>query len=282
MRNRRLILVALGVAGAGLFGLALGNFQWRWTSDQMRKELGLSSREAARGVYDPRELVGLPTPVVRFFAATLTPGQPIVTGATLRHRGTMSLGERWVRFDSEQLVVTAPPGFHWDARLRTPPGLATFVRDAYVEGVGALNAAVAGAIPVAHARGRGELARGELMRFLAEAAWVPTALLPSQGVRWTAVDDSSADAELVDRDQRVTLRFRFDDTGGIAEVASEARPRAEGGKFVPTPWGGRFSNHARRNGMRIPLDAEVYWRTPAGEQPYWRGHVERADYQFAR
>ena len=38
----------------------------------------------------------------------------------------------------------------------------------------------------------GEVAQGELMRFFAEAAWYPTALLPSQGVRWQAVDDTSA------------------------------------------------------------------------------------------
>lgn len=40
----------------------------------------------------------------------------------------------------------------------------------------------------------GEVAQGELMRFFAEAAWYPTALLPSQGVRWQAVDDTSARA----------------------------------------------------------------------------------------
>jgi hypothetical protein len=41
-------------------------------------------------------------------------------------------------------------------------------------------------------RGTGEIAEGQLMGFFAEAAWYPTALLPGQGVRWEAVDDSSA------------------------------------------------------------------------------------------
>ena len=284
MIGRRLVFLLLGLAGAAGFALALGNFQWRWTSEHVREQLARGSRSVGRGTYDPAELVGLPPPVVRFFAATLEPGQPIVTTATLRHRGTMNMGnstERWARFDSEQFVVTSPPGFHWDARVRALPGLAAFVRDAYVEGAGLLRAAIAGVVPVEDRRGRGEHARGELMRFLAEAAWVPTALLPSQGVRWTAVDDSSADATLVDRDVQVTLRFHFDDTGGIRGVSSEARPRAVEGGFEPTPWVGRFWNHARRNGMRIPLDAEVAWRTPAGERPYWRGHVGRVDYEFA-
>ena len=38
-------------------------------------------------------LDGLPPPVQRFFRAALRDGQPIVTGATLRHSGTFNLGE---------------------------------------------------------------------------------------------------------------------------------------------------------------------------------------------
>jgi hypothetical protein len=285
MTGRRVFLGVIVAAGAVLFALALGNFQWRWQSDQARKHLAMASRSAGRGTYDPRELAGLPTPVVRYFAATLRPGQPIVIMATLRHRGAMDLGggsaPRWVGFQSEQVVVTQPAGFHWDARVQAMAWPATFVRDAYIEGIGVLNAAIAGLVPVANQRGRGDMARGELMRFLAEAPWVPTALLPSQGVRWTARDDSSADATLADRGVEVTVRFRFDDAGGISGFSSAARPRAVGNRFEPTPWSGRYWNHARRNGMRIPLDAEVAWRMPEGERPYWRGHVEHAEYEFA-
>jgi hypothetical protein len=284
MKGQRLFLTGVVALGIVAFALALGNYQWRWASDQARKHLAMASRTAARGTYDPTQLAGLPTPVVRYFAATLRPGQPIVTSATLRHHGTMNLGEanaKWVRFRSEQFVVTQPAGFHWDARVQAMPWPAMFVRDAYIEGIGVLQAAFAGVVPVASQRGRDELARGELMRFLAEAPWVPTALLPSQGVRWTAVDDSAADATLADRGVQVTVRFRFDDTGGIAGFSSDARPRAVGNRFEPTPWSGRYWNHARRNGMRIPLDAEVAWRMPGGERPYWRGHVEHAEYGFA-
>ena len=40
--------------------------------------------------------------------------------------------------------------------------------------------------------GGGDVSGGELMRFFAEAAWYPTALLPTQGVRWEAVDGRSS------------------------------------------------------------------------------------------
>jgi len=43
------------------------------------------------------------------------------------------------------------------------------------------HASLFGLISLANWRGTPEVAQGELMRFLAEAAWDPTALLPSQG-----------------------------------------------------------------------------------------------------
>ena len=61
------------------------------------------------------------------------------------------------------------------------------------------------------------------MRFFAEAAWYPTALLPSQGVRWVAVDDRSANATIVDGALTLTLLFRFNDDGLIGSFRADAR-----------------------------------------------------------
>lgn len=52
-----------------------------------------------------------------------------------------------------------------------------------------------------------ELAQGELMRFFAEAPWYPTALLPSQGVVWEAIDNTRASATLTDGTMAVKLVF---------------------------------------------------------------------------
>ncbi len=87
------------------------------------------------------------------------------------------------------------------------------------------------------------------MRFFAEAAWYPTVLLPSQGAQWQAVDDASARAILKDGETVLTLLFRFDETGLIESVRSDARGRAVSGAVIPTPWEGRYSNYERRDAM---------------------------------
>jgi len=103
-----------------------------------------------------------------------------------------------------------------------------------------LYAKVIGLFSVADLRGTPEAARGELMRFLAEAAWYPTALLPSQGVIWTAADRASAHATLHDGVTTVTLLFRFNEAGLIESVFAADRGRGQGCGY-PDGLGGTVS-----------------------------------------
>ena len=118
------------------------------------------------------------------------------------------------------------------------------------------------------------------MRFLAEAAWYPTALLPSQGVHWTPVDDRHARATLADGDMRISLTFSFGTDGLIEAVRAEDRGRMVKGKTVPTPWEGRWNQCVDRDGMQVPLEGEVGWILPEGCKPYWRGRVTRLEYEY--
>jgi hypothetical protein len=119
------------------------------------------------------------------------------------------------------------------------------------------------------------------MRFFAEAAWYPTALLPSQGVTWSARDDTSATATLREGPHRLTLTFHFGPDGLVQRVRAEARGRTVGSQIVPTPWEGRWSDYQRRDGMQVPMTGEVAWLLPEGDLPYWRGTITDLRYAFA-
>lgn len=184
---------------------------------------------------------------------------------------------------STQRVVTQRPGFVWDGRIAMLPGIAVRVHDAYVAGEGILHPALFGLITLADMRDTGgDVARGELMRFFAEAAWYPTALLPSQGVRWESVDNHSATATLIDGALSLTVLFRFGVDDFIESVQAEDRGRTVGGQVIPTPWEGCFWSYQERRGMHVPLRGEVAWLLREGRRSYWRGQITRLVYDFAR
>lgn len=181
---------ALALAVLAVFAAALTAYgTWRWAAGTRALFARL---EAARMAAVParynaaRELEGLPAPVQRYFRTVLIDGQPIVAAVTVERRGTFNLGgtsERWKPFTSRQRVVARRPGFVWDGEVAMLPRLNVRVHDAYIAGEGILHAALLGLLTLIDLRGTAEVARGELIRFFAEAAWYPTALLPSQGVR---------------------------------------------------------------------------------------------------
>lgn len=278
-------LLALAAVGLSAYGAK------RWI-DSMRT---LTRRlEAARidenvrlpspARFDARELDGLPAPVQRYFRVVLTEGQPIIAAVTVELAGTFNLsatGEQWKPFISRQRVVTRRPGFLWDAQILMLPGVAVRVVDSYIAGEGLLHAALLGLFTVAGVQGGGEIARGEFMRFFAEMAWYPTALLPSQGVRWEALDDHSAHAIVEDGPLTLTLLFRFNDAGLIDSFRAEARGAMIGQEMVMLPWEGCWSDYRKRDGMTVPFTGEVAWVRPEGRKSYFLGTVTSLSYEFS-
>lgn len=279
------IIAAVGVLAAAVLGVAAyGSARWAEATRVLRVRLQATRLPPTVTHYDSRELDGLPAPVQRYFRAVLRDGQRIITAATVAHTGTFNLsqtGEQWKPFTSQQWVVTRRPGFIWSGRIAVMPGVAVYVHDAYLAGKGILNPAVLGLYSLSDQQGSDALDRGELIRFFAESAWYPTALLPSQGVHWDPVDDRSANATLVDGKISLTMLFSFDAAGLIESARVEARGALVGKSTVMTPWEGRWSNYQEREGMRVPLTGEAVWLSSEGRKPYWRATITSLAYEFA-
>ena len=275
---------ALIAAGGGL--IAVGRSRWRALTKAQ-----IALLEAARvpmpvGMYDEREIEALPAPVQRYFRAVLKDGQPMIASASFELAGNINMsatGENWKPFTSTQRAVVHRPGFLWNGSVSIFPGLLARVHDSYIAGKGTLHASMLGLFTVADVHGGREAARGELMRYFAEMAWYPTALLPSQGVRWEAVDDRSANATLVDGPISLTLLFRFDDAGLMTSVHADARGASEGkdGVMVMLPWECSVSSYQLRDGMLVPTRGEAAWITPNGRRPYFSGDLISLAYEFA-
>lgn len=283
-----LCLVVLGLAAVGLS--IWGERRWAGEVRALQAGLERGRLDGKPGPgslptrYDARELEGLPAPVQRYFRSVLKDGQPIITAVTIDIAGTFNMSptaEQWKPFTSRQRVVARRPGFLWDARIAMLPGVNVRVVDSYIVGKGLLHAAIQGLVTMADIQGEGEIARGEFMRWCAEVAWYPTALLPSQGVRWEAVDDHSAHAIFTDGPLTLTLLFRFNDAGLIGSFRAEARGGMVGDKMVMAPWEGVWSNYAVRDGVQVPFTGEVAWMRREGRRPYFIGTVTALAFEFS-
>ncbi|WP_028671897.1 DUF6920 family protein [Saccharospirillum impatiens] len=269
-----------------LFVLAVfiaGRVSWHSTIESLQAQLIQAVPAMQTTVYSRGELEGLPEPVQRYFETVLTDGQRLVRHVRIKHRGTFNLGvsdDNWQPFTSQQTVSTHPRGFIWDADIRMVPGIGVCVVDAYVAGRGLLQAKLFGLITVMKQPPSAQLDQGELLRFFAESAWYPTALLPSQGVHWQAIDERRATAILSDSGTSVALTIRFNEAGLIESVRAEDRFREVNGAQIATPWEGTFWDYREQDGMLVPSSGEVAWLLPEGPKPYWRGQLTDIQYEY--
>jgi hypothetical protein len=273
------------VLGAAVAAVAWGEHRWRSESERLSGELLAPSQPVPAKVDLARELEHLPPVVTRYFRATLTDGQSMIARAHVRWRGEFNMGkpgrDNWKAFTAEQDFNPAAPGFVWNARIRFAPGVPVRVRDGFVAHQGTMRGAVLGLIPVADAEPSPDLASGALQRYLGEAAWLPTALLPSQGVRWEPIDDGRARASITAGATMVSLEFRFDDDARVASIFTPNRMMDAGeGHAVPRPWEARILSYVQQDGMTIPARATAAWHLPEGDFEYWRGTAEGVSYQW--
>jgi hypothetical protein len=192
----------------------------------------------------------------------------------LRQSGRMrqAAGGRWMPFRAGQNISLRACAFSWIARTG-PAGLLR-MRDALVQGQGELSVTAFGLIRIAGRRGGAELTRGELMRYLAELAWAPDAILLNQAVGWRVEAADRMVAFAGEGAERAEVTLQLNGEGRIASAFAPDRPRALGDGFVPMPWRGQFSDWRRIGGRWLPTRGAVGWEAQ-GEPPVsWEGRIE--------
>jgi hypothetical protein len=282
----RIAGVSLTVAGSlvvlGVVTVGVGSLLWRRATARQLDLLADQARMQRAGAiaaFREGDLLSLPAPVARYFAFAMRGGQRRIRTARIRWTGEMRLrpDAEWRAITADQHFTTHPAGFVWDARVAMMPVTPVRVRDSYVGGEGRMLGRLGGVIPVVDAGGTRELAEGALARWLGEAVWFPTALLPGGGVTWAPVDDSTARATVTDGAWSVSADFHFAPDGAVTRMTA-MRWRDVNGQGVLTPFEGRYASYQRRHGVMIPTSAEVAWILPAGRFAYWRGRPTMIDY----
>ena len=261
----------------------LGLRRWQKEISVLTGQLYRARKEFKSGKYSQADIEGLPEPVQRYFRAVLKEGQPLISLAEIEHTGMFNMSdyeESWKPFKSNQKVTVDRPGFIWNAKVQLVPWVNVHIYDAYIAGVGYLTAELIGLFNMMTQPHTAQLDEGELVRYLAEAVWYPTALLPGQGVDWLTVDENSARAMLTDGDVTINLIFTFNEDGLVETVHSDGRYKDVLGKMILTPWEAKVWQYEELDDIKVPVFGEVAWAKPHGRKEYFHGRLKRIRYEF--
>lgn len=213
-------------------------------------------------------------PAVRDLALRLG-AEPLLPKARVRlsQSGRMQQpGGAWRSFVARQTIETADCAFDW--RARTGPFGALSIRDCLTSSGAALEVRLFGVLRLDHAGGSVALWRGELMRYLAELAWAPDAILHNGALRWRADGPDRLIVGAGAGDAAVEVMLDLDRDGRISGAFAPDRSRSPKPPYRPTPWQGRFSEYRRHSTRWLPFAGEVGWVVDGVEALYWQGRLE--------
>ena len=277
-----LITIGVIVVGATV-AVLIGQSRETYKSERMAATLMEGASQPKSESVDFASFSELPPPVARYFRHVLKDGQKLISMARFDQSGvlrTSTTTGTWSAFTASHLVVPPATGFIWNARVEMPLAAHVQVLDSYIAGAGAGRVNLLSAFAVASEAGAPELNAGALHRYLAEAVWYPTALLPRPGLVWSAIDDRAALATLADRGTTVSLEFRFNEAGEVTGIYSPGRFGRFDGGYKQVPWEGHFRDYQIQAGMRVPFYGEVGWYEKGVLQLVWKGNVLEAQYEF--
>ena len=112
----------------------------------------------------------------------------------------------------------------WVATIQLAPLFWIRGWDSYVHGSGHMFWKLLSALTLVNFGGP-EIDRAALCRYLSEAVFFPTALLPSDRLSWEAQSADSARATLTYGGMAASAVFHFNDLGQVTRLESADRPR---------------------------------------------------------
>jgi len=119
-----------------------------------------------------------------------------------------------------------------------------------------------------------------LTRYLMEAMWFPTALIPTNLLSWREIDSHRAEAILRYGSIHVSAIFVFNDEYDVIEIITEDKYRDFRSSFEKAKFTLTCSSHATNDGMRIPMKVEFVWNLPSGDFSYGKYSITSIQYEY--
>jgi hypothetical protein len=180
-------------------------------------------------------------------------------------------GEPWMAVTAEETVEARRTAFRREARFVTGPFRSLVMTDTYEGGHGQLQLHTGGDVPVLSVQGP-RADKGEIQRYLRQAACCPAMMVAHPALQWDALDASTL--RLRDREDPTgaSVELRLNRSGLFGECRA-VRPRVIDDETIDTPWSASFGEDRVFGGLRIPTWIESCWYLPEGTFTYQRVRI---------
>ena len=214
----------------------------------------------------------LPVAAQRWLEKSLPKHLDLPSPILVEQEGEMDIRGKWIPFRARGSYSAPPLSFRWKARFRILPGVWVVAEDGHAEGRGWGSSSLWGIIPMGKLTDS-EVLEIQIVRNLAELAWLPSQALADSALTWADAGDTAFEIKTKAGDRPVMVRFDVSEQGDIVRAYSPSRPYDVPGGFAEAPWYYDFGDHREISGVRIPTAATATYEKEDGPWEYFRGRI---------
>ncbi|MGN6346992.1 MAG: DUF6920 family protein [Candidatus Nitrosocosmicus sp.] len=278
LKKKYMVLMPVIVFIVSFFALSVGIAMFNQQVEKEVKTLFTNSKDISGMRYSANQINNLPEPVQRYFKYSLQENTNYISYVKLKHEGTFrqSQWQGCMPITGQEYFTTENPGFLWVGKMKPFPIFWIDGKDEFIDGKGNFKIKLLSLVTVADTKGK-ESDESELMRWLAESPWFPTALLPSKYLHWEKVNSSSDKAIIEYGNIKASAIFYFNEQGQIIKLNAD-RYRTVNNYYSKDKWIGYYTNYTKVNDMMIPKEIEAAWNLSSGEFSYAKFKITGIEY----
>ena len=264
------MIITLTIVGLILLTLLIGKINLSKKFSKQVKELFAQSKNISYKTFDKNQLNNLPEPVQQYFTHILKDGQPYISYARIKHDGQFKpgLNKGWMNIKGEQYATTEKPGFIWKGTTSM-----FTARDMYMGDKGQLTVSLFSLYNIVDVQGE-QYNQGELLRWLGESILYPTNFLPSERLKWFAIDSQTAKLTYTYSGLSLFFKITFNENAEITEMETKRYMDETNAET----WIIKATNYKELNRVIIPTSFDVLWRLNTGDFSYAKFNITEVEY----
>lgn len=245
--------------------------------DELQRRLRIGDAGKA---FDESMVASLPEAARKYFLHAIQPGTPLGSSVQLTSTGHFRLkpeGE-WLPMTAEQ-VIASGKGFTWKASIGT--GILRFSGGDFLDDNAAgMRFFMLGILPIVNAGGK-NIARSATGRLAMEYVWLPSALLPHNGVTWESEGDNAAAATFQIGGESVKIHITVKENGSLNDVTClRWSDKTKDGAWGFVMFGATVAHEGSFGGYAVPTAVTAGWRFNGNTRfEFFQAEIKNAEYR---
>lgn len=276
---KKIVLIVISVVLLFFIGFYfIGVYTTNSFVEERAEDLIKTAESNAAQKFNYSELASLPEPVQNYFRFSIKEGTENPRFARIQQTGKFktNIGAEFKDLTAVQYSITSQPGFIWSGDIYFADVIWIKGIDTYFEDAGNLLIKFMSGVTISNEGGK-EIAQAQVVRWLMEGVWYPSALLPSEHITWSVVDSSSAQLKFSKNDLQIDILFHFNQDGSIYKAKTKRYMTTNAGPTL-SDYTGYFSDYKEINGVTIPTHGEVEWNLDNQDFLYGKFDIDKIEF----